>query len=97
RALAAGHDRLDQLGARSEGRRHLSRLEDTEPPAGAGADEDDSTVLPERVRNDLDADRDALLLAVYRRQHFAIFVEHPLDDIRRRELVDGERRGIDLL
>ena len=43
------------------------------------------------------ADRDALLLALHCHQHLAIFVEHPLDDIGRRELVDGQRRGIDLL
>ena len=95
RALAAGHDGLDEVRARAEGRRHLGRLEHAEPAAGAGADEDDAAALPERLRDDVDADRDAILLALDGREHLAVFVQHAFDDVGGGELVDGERGGID--
>ena len=51
--------------------------------------------VPQGLRDDVDADRDAILLAVHGREHLAIFVEHALDDVGGRQLVDGERGGID--
>ena len=95
RVLAAGHDRLHQIRAGAEGRRHLRRLEDAEPAAGAGADEDDAAALAQRLRDDVDADGDALLLALHRREHLAVLVQHALDDVGGGELVDGERGGVD--
>ncbi len=49
----------------------------------------------QRLRDDVDADGDALLLALHGREHLAILVQHALDDVGGRELVDAERRGID--
>ncbi len=46
-------------------------------------------------RDDLDADRDALLLRWHGREHLAVFVEHQLDDVGGGELVDAERGGVD--
>ena len=69
------------VGTGAERRRHLGRFEDAEPAAGAGADEDDAAALPQRLRDDLDADRDAILLALHRREHLAILVEHHVDDV----------------
>ena len=54
--LAAGHDRLHEVGIGAEGRRHLRRLEHAEPAARAGADEHDAAALPQRLGDDLDAD-----------------------------------------
>ena len=83
------------VGSGAEGRRHLGRFEHAEPAAGAGADEDDPAALAQRLRDDLDADRDAILLALDRRQHLAVLVQHAFDDVGGRELVDGEGRRID--
>ena len=93
--LAAGHDRLHEVGVGAEGRRHLGRFEDAEPAARAGADEDDAAALAQRLRDDVDADGDPILLALHRGEHLAVFVQHALDDVGGGELVDGERRGID--
>ena len=95
RVLAAGHDRLHQIGAGAEGRRHLGRFEHAEAAAGAGADEDDAAALPQRLGDDVDADGDALLLALDRGEHLAVFVQHPFDDVGGGELVDGERGRVD--
>ena len=97
RALPAGHDRLHQVGARAESRRHLGRLEHAQPAARARADEDDAPAVAERLRDDLDADRDPLLLLLDGREHLAILVDHAVDNLRRRELVDGECPGINRL
>ena len=51
--------------------------------------------LAQRLRDDVDADGDPLLLALHRREHLAIFVQHPFDDVGGRELVDGEGGGVD--
>ena len=63
-------------------------FEDTEPSAGAGADEDDAAVLAERLRDDVHADRDALLLTLDRSEHLAVFGEHSLHDVGRRLLAE---------
>src|SRR5204863_593560 len=84
-----------ELGTGAKGRRHLRGLEHTQPPARPGADEDDPPAAAQRLRDDLDAARDALFLAVNRGQHLAIFVQHSLDNVRGRELVDGEGGRID--
>ena len=60
-----------------------------------GADEDDAAALPQRLGDDLHADRDALLLALDRGEHLAVLVQHPFDDVGGGELVDGERGGVD--
>src|SRR4051812_15694131 len=39
--------------------------------------------------------RDALAFAIDRRDHFAIFVDHKIDDVERRHLVDRQRRFVD--
>ena len=39
--------------------------------------------------------RDALLLALDRGEHLAVFVQHDLDDVGGGHLVDGERGGVD--
>jgi len=49
------------------------------------------------LRDDLDADGDALLLALHGHEHLAVLVEHAFDDVGGRELVDAQRGGIDLL
>src|ERR1041384_4209304 len=67
------------------------------PTAGAGADEKHASLLPQRLRDDVDADRDALLLAADRVEHLAVLVQHPFDDVGGGELVDRERRRVDLL
>ena len=95
RGLAAGHHRLNRVRVGPERRRHLRRLDDAQPSAGAGADEDHAPALAQRFDDDVDADGDARLLALNRREHFAIVVQHQLDDVGRRRLVDAERRGID--
>ena len=56
RVLAAGHDGLNRVGVGAERRRHLRRLDDAEPSAGAGADEDDAAALAQRLDDDVDAD-----------------------------------------
>ena len=56
-----------------------------------------AAVFPQRLRDDLDADRDAILLALDRREHLAVLVQHAFDDVGGGELVDGERGRIDLL
>ena len=66
-------------------------FEDAEAAAGAGADEDDAAALAQRLRDDLDADRDALLLALDRGEHLAVLVQHAFDDVGGGELVDAER------
>src|SRR5439155_25091192 len=95
RILPAGHDGEDELGAGPEGRRHLGRLEHPQAPAGAGADENDAAAAPERLRDDLDAARNPLFLALDGGEHLPVFVEHSLDNVSGRELVDGERRRVD--
>ena len=92
---AAGHDRLHERRIGAEGRRHLRRLENAEPAARAGADEDDAAVLAQCRGDHLDADRDPLLLALDGREHLAIFVDHQVDDVVGLELVDAEARGVD--
>src|SRR5262249_33685105 len=80
---------------RAERRRHLGRFERAQTAAGTGAHEDDPAVLAQRLRDDVDADRDALFLPLDRREHLPILFEHFLDDVGYRLLVDGARRGID--
>ena len=53
--------------------------------------------MTERLRDDLDADRNPLLLPLDRGKHLAILVKHAVDNLGRGELVDGERRGINRL
>jgi hypothetical protein len=53
--------------------------------------------LRSAARDHLHADGDALALALHRGQHFAILVDHQIDEVVGRELVDAEARGIDRL
>ena len=85
------------VGVGAEGGRHLGGLENPEPPAGAGADEDDPAALAQRRGDHLDADGDALALAPDRGQHLAVFVDHQVDDLVGGELVDAEARRVDCL
>ena len=84
--VAAGHDRLHEGRVGAEGRRHLGGLEDAQPAARAGADEDQAAALAERLADDLDAERDALLLPGDRRDDLAVLVEHQVDDGGRESL-----------
>ena len=84
--MPAGHDGLDEVGTGAERRRHLGRFDDAEPAAGAGADEDDPPALAQRLRDDLDAVRDAFLLALDRRDDLAILVDDHVDDVGERRL-----------
>src|SRR6266850_848906 len=95
RAASPGHDGLHQRRVRAEGRRHFGGLEDAEPAARAGADEDDASLFPERAGDHLDADGNALVLALDRREHLAVLAEHQFDDVAGGELVDSECRGVD--
>ena len=82
-------------GLGAERRRHLGGFDDAEPAAGAGADEDDSPALAQRLRDDLDAVRDAFLLALDRRDDLAILVDDHVDDVGNGGFVDRETGGID--
>ena len=95
RALAARHDREHKIGVGAKGGRHLGRFEDAQASAGAGAHEHDAAAMSERLRDDLDANRDALFLAVNRRQHLAVLVQHAFDDVGGGELVDVESLRVD--
>src|SRR5207247_11048970 len=96
-ALTAGHDRLHQIRTGADRGRHFGRLQHAEPPARAGADEDHAAAFAHRVRDDLDADGDALLFTLTGREHLAILVQHVFDDVSRGTRVDSECRRIDLL
>jgi hypothetical protein len=94
-AAAARDHGLDERRVGAEGRRHLRRFEHAETPAGASADEDDAAALPQAFRDDLGTERDPLPLTLHGCNHLAILGEHELDDLRGRQLVDAERRGVD--
>ena len=51
--------------------------------------------LPQRGGDHLDADGDALTLALDRRNHLAILAEHQLDDVVGGELIDAECCRVD--
>ncbi len=51
--------------------------------------------MSERLRDDLDADGNPILLALNGREHLAVFVQHALDDVLGRQLVKRQRRGVD--
>ena len=57
----------------------------------------DAAALAQRLRDDLDAVRDLLLLLVHRGDDLAVLVHHHVDDVADRSLVDGETGGVDLL
>ncbi len=97
RALAAGHDRLDDVGIGAERGRHLRGFEDAEPAAGPGPDEDNAPVLPDRLGQHVGAKRDAIALPLHGRQHLAVFGDHEIDNATGREFVDRERGWIDRL
>ena len=70
-------------------------LDDAEPAAGAGADEDDAAALAQRLGDDLDAVRDPLVLFLDRGDDLPILVDHHVDDVADRRLVDGEADRVD--
>ena len=81
RVLAAGHDRLHAGRRGAERRRHLGGLDDAEPAAGAGADEEDAAAAAQRLCDDFHAVREAVALAVDRRHDLAVFGDHQVDDL----------------
>ena len=50
--------------------------------------------LRSAVGDHLDADGDALALALHGREHLAIFVDHQIDDVVGGQLVDAEAEGL---
>jgi hypothetical protein len=66
-----------------------------QPAARPGADEDDPAALLERLREDLDADHDPILLAVDGGEHLAVLGEHFFDDVAGRLLVNRQRGRVD--
>ena len=93
--VPAGHHGAHQVGIGAEGRRHLGRFEHAKAAAGAGADEHQTPALPQRLADDFDAQRDSLLFLRNRRDDLAVFVDHEVDNRRRRELVNGQAGRID--
>ena len=79
----------------AESRRYLGRLDDAEAAAGAGADEDDASALPQRLYDDFDAVRDALFFLLHGGDDLAVLVHHHVDDVAHRRLVDREADGVD--
>src|SRR6185503_11935164 len=75
--------------------RHLGRLKDAQPAAGAGTDEDDAAVLAQRRRDHFHPDGDALAFAPHSVEHLAIFVEHQVNKVVSVELVDSETECVD--
>src|SRR5258708_2248496 len=67
------------------------------PRARPRADEDHPATLAQRLGDDFDAVRDLLPLPVDGRDDFLILVDHHIEDVANRRLVDGEAGGIDLL
>src|SRR5262249_36353940 len=93
--LPARDDGQHELLARAKGGRHLSGFEQSEAAARAGAHENDSPTFAERPRDDVYADGNAIAFAMHGREHLAILIEHAFNDVGGRQLVDGERRGVD--
>src|SRR5690606_32291198 len=93
--LTARHDRVHQTGRGPERRRHLGRLDDAQPAARAGPDEDQAAALAQRLDDNLDAVGDALALAVDRRDDLAILGDEEIDDVEHRHAIDAERVRID--
>jgi hypothetical protein len=84
-------------GIGAEGRRHLGRLQDAEAAARAGADEDDAPPLRSAAAIISTPTAMRSRSRCTGGQHLAILVEHQIDEIVGRELVDAEARGIDRL
>ena len=92
--LAAGHDALHQQRVGAEGRRHLGRLDDAQPAAGAGADEHQAAALAQGLGAHVGAERDAVALLLHRGEHAAVFGQHEVDNAAGVELVDVQRSGV---
>src|SRR5258707_434720 len=95
RVFPAGHDGQDEIRTGPESGRHFRRLDHAEPAAGAGTDKHNPPAFPQRLRDDFDADANALLLAVHRGEHLAVFIDHLLDDVGGREPVDRQGYPVD--
>ena len=52
--------------------------------------EDDPSALAQGRRDHFNADRDPLALVLHGGEHLAVFADHEIDNLARRELVDAE-------
>src|ERR687892_598543 len=96
-APAAGHDGLHEPGPRAERRRALRRLHDAQPPAGAGADEEEPATAGQRRHDALDGGGDRRRHAADRSHRGAVLAIHQAGDGVGVEAVERARARVDPL